>query len=243
MRLPIFVSLVISLTTALVDSALAKAPKTPKLWDHRTTQLASVPQITWSDNASNLRGQLNQDFVFICPPNGSIYKVWGTDVYTDDSSICNAAVHAGLITTRNGGQVTIRIRPGAGFYYGTTRNGVNSRNYGSWGGSFILLGSTRSPGSLQWNGTASNLRGQLNQDFVFICPPNGSIYKVWGTDIYTDDSSICNAAVHAGLITTRNGGQVTIRIRPGAGFYYGTTRNGVNSRNYGSWGGSFIFVR
>ncbi|WP_442947847.1 LCCL domain-containing protein [Nostoc sp.] len=40
-----------------------------------------------------------------------------------------------------------------------------------------------------------------------------------------------------------NGGQVRIRIRPGAASYYGTTRNGVNSRNYGSWGGSFIFVR
>ncbi|WP_442942330.1 LCCL domain-containing protein [Nostoc sp.] len=63
------------------------------------------------------------------------------------------------------------------------------------------------------------------------------------TTVYTDDSSICNAAVHAGLITTRNGGQVRIRICPGAVSYYGTTRNGVNSRNYGSWGGSFIFVR
>ncbi len=138
MRLTIFVSLVISLTT-LVDSALAKAPKTLQLWDHRTTQLAAVPQITWSNNASNLRGQLNQDFAFICPPNGYTYNVWGTDVYTDDSSICNAAVHSGLITTRNGGQVTIRIRPGARSYNGTTRNGVNSLNYGSWGGSFIFV--------------------------------------------------------------------------------------------------------
>ncbi|MHC5670501.1 MAG: LCCL domain-containing protein [Nostoc sp.] len=84
-----------------------------------------------------------------------------------------------------------------------------------------MLGSKRSPGSLQWNSTASNLRGQLNQDFTFICPPNASIFKVWGTDVYTDDSSICNAAVYAGLITTRNGGQVTIRIRPGAGSYMG----------------------
>ncbi|MEH2404421.1 LCCL domain-containing protein [Nostoc sp.] len=242
MRLPIFVSLVISLT-ALVDSALAKSPKTSELWDHRTTQLAAVQQIKWGDNALNLRGRINQDFTFICPSNGYIYKVWGTDVYTDDSSICNAAVHAGLITSRNGGQVRIRIRPGAEFYYGTTRNGLNSRDYGSWRGSFIVLGSTRSPGSIQWNSTASILRGQVNQDFAFICPPNGYIYKVWGTDVYTDDSSICNAAVHAGLITTKNSGQVRIRIRPGAGSYYGTTRNGVNSRNYGSWGGSFIFVR
>ncbi|WP_442938395.1 LCCL domain-containing protein [Nostoc sp.] len=60
---------------------------------------------------------------------------------------------------------------------------------------------------------------------------------------FRDDSSICNAAVHAGLIITRNGGQVRIRIRSGAGSYYGTIRNGVNSRNYGSWGGSFIFLR
>jgi hypothetical protein len=66
---------------------------------------------------------------------------------------------------------------------------------------------------------------------------------VWGTGIYTDDSSICSAAAHAGLITARSGGQVTIKIRPGAKSYNGANRNGVSSQRYGSWKGSFIFTK
>ena len=240
---------VISLTT-LVQSARADSPRVLNLSNEPKNQLIAIQQINWGTNASNLRGRLDQDFTFTCSPNGAVGSVWGTDIYTDDSSICSAAVHAGLITARSGGQVTIRIRPGENFYNGTSRNGVSSQRYGSWGGSFIFLGSTGAPTVaepqvllLDWGNNASNLRGRLDQDFIFDCPSNGRIGSVWGTDIYTDDSSICSAAVHAGLITTRNGGRVTIRIRPGAEFYNGTNRNGVSSQRYGGWGGSFIFVR
>ena len=62
-----------------------------------------------------------------------------------------------------------------------------------------------------------------------------------GTGTYTDDSSICTAAVHAGLITLANGGKVTIEIAPGANSYSGTTANGVTSSSYDSWSGSFTF--
>ncbi|HOT02352.1 MAG TPA: hypothetical protein PLY66_15225 [Acidobacteriota bacterium] len=33
-----------------------------------------------------------------------------------------------------------------------------------------------------------------------------------------------------------------IEIRPGAASYTGSTRNGVKSSNYGSFGGSFVFI-
>ncbi|MGI2909344.1 LCCL domain-containing protein [Tolypothrix sp. VBCCA 56010] len=222
------------LAVTLVNVALAEVPK----------------QITWDANASNLRGRLDQDFTFICPSSGRVGTVWGTDIYTDDSLICSAAVHAGLITAKNGGKVTIRIRPGEDFYNGTTRNGVSSQRYGSWQGSFTFLNSAGLPVAtkpaipfLEWSNNASNLRGRLDQDFTFMCPPNGRVGTVWGTEIYTDDSSICSAAVHAGLITARNGGKVTITIRPGEDSYNGTTRNGVSSQSYGSWQGSFIFAK
>jgi hypothetical protein len=63
---------------------------------------------------------------------------------------------------------------------------------------------------------------------------------VWGTDIYTNDSSICRAALHAGVIST-NGGEVTVHPEPGQNRYLGTTRNGVTTDNYGNWGASFRF--
>ena len=96
-------------------------------------------------------------------------------------------------------------------------------------------------------GTQANendYRGKVGQRFTFYFPPGGTISgRIWGTDLYTDDSSIATAAVHAGLITAQNGGTVTIEIRPGAASYTGSARNGVTSNNYGGWSGSFSFVR
>jgi hypothetical protein len=96
---------------------------------------------------------------------------------------------------------------------------------------------------IDWGNNAVSLRGKNGARFAFNCRPNGSGGSVWGTDIYTDDTSICTAAVHAGLITFASGGRVTIEIRAGQQSYAGTSRNGVSSASYGTWHGSFIFVR
>jgi hypothetical protein len=95
--------------------------------------------ITWSDTASGYRDQVNDTMTFTLVAGGSPGTVWGTDVYTDDSSIGTAAVHAGLITFAAGGTVTIRILPGQASYSGTTRNGVTSLDYGEWPGSFEFV--------------------------------------------------------------------------------------------------------
>lgn len=93
-----------------------------------------------------------------------------------------------------------------------------------------------------WASNVAQYRGQ-NTRVSFDCPAGGSLNNIWGTDIYTDDSSVCTAAVHAGLITFASGGRVTIETRPGAASYTGSTRNGITTGSYGSWGGSFVFVR
>ena len=214
-----------------------------------TAQFPPARKITWDTTAVELRGRLDQDFTYFCPPNGRVGTVWGTDIYTDDSSICSAAVHSGLIGAKEGGAIAIRIRPGESSYAGMTRNGVSSQDYGSWNASFIFLNSEGVPVAIDieiprlgWNQTAVDLRGRLDQDFSYFCLPNGRVSSVWGTNIYTDDSSICSAAVHTGLITTKDGGTITIRIQPGESSYLGSTSNGVSSEDYGIWDGSFIFV-
>lgn len=93
------------------------------------------------------------------------------------------------------------------------------------------------------NGNAVSLRGRNGTRFTFTCRPNQSAVNIWGTNTYTDDSSICTAAVHVGLITFASGGTVAIEIRAGQQSYSGTSRNGVSSNSYGAWHGSFIFVR
>ena len=95
---------------------------------------------SWSLTAAEFRGQDGRRIAVTCAPGGTFGSVWGSDPYTDDSSICTAAVHAGLITPADGGRVVVEVRPGEPAYTGTEANGVTSSDYGSWGGSFIFLG-------------------------------------------------------------------------------------------------------
>lgn len=93
------------------------------------------------------------------------------------------------------------------------------------------------------NPAGQGRRGANGQRFSYSCPGGGTASSVWGTDIYTDDSSICTAAVHAGLINFQSGGTVTIEIRAGQQSYPASARYGVTSREYAAWPGSFVFVR
>jgi hypothetical protein len=103
-------------------------------------------------------------------------------------------------------------------------------------------GAPAPPDAVSWLDSAQEYRGRDGERLSFVCPPDGSLSAVYGTDTYTDDSSICGAAVHAGLISFESGGAVTIEIRPGQESYTGSTRNGVTSSSWGTWAGSFVFV-
>jgi hypothetical protein len=207
----------------------------------------------WTTQADSYRGQNGKQFTITFPAGGVFSpRLWGTDLYTDDSSIGTAAVHAGLITLQNGGTVTFEIRPGASSYQGSTRNGVSSSGYGAFSGSFIFANQgsvvvtpVQPANAIQgtWTTQADNYRGQNGKQVTINFPAGGVLSpRLWGTDLYTDDSSIGTAAVHAGLINPQSGGTVTIEIRPGASSYQGSTRNGITSSGYGGFSGSFIFV-
>jgi LCCL domain len=93
-----------------------------------------------------------------------------------------------------------------------------------------------------WAATASTYRGNIGEHYEYDCPAGGEPHIVWGTDIYTDDSSVCTAAVHLGEITLEDGGSVMIEMAEGQDSYEGTERNGIETSDYGQWGGSFVFV-
>jgi hypothetical protein len=99
------------------------------------------------------------------------------------------------------------------------------------------------PVQAYWNTAADEANGPVGATVTFVCPPDGTAGRVWGTDTYTSDTSVCTAGVHMGLITFARGGSVTIQFRPGQRNYSGSRRNGVESGVYGEWGKSFIFVR
>jgi len=97
-------------------------------------------------------------------------------------------------------------------------------------------------GGLDCNANATLFRGKRWMLYLLRCPRNGTAGGVYGTGVYTDDSKVCSAAVHKGLITLAAGGTVTIKILPGRATYLGSTRNGITSSSYGSWPGSYSFV-
>ena len=68
--------------------------------------------------------------------------------------------------------------------------------------------------------------------------------SVWGGSdgIYTDDSNIAKAAVHAGLVQLNENAVVKIKILPSRNSYSSSTQNGITTSNYGKWGGSYIFI-
>ncbi len=77
----------------------------------------------------------------ICPQNVSSATVWGgPSSYTDDSDICTAAVHAGIIMASAGGTIAVTPREGQASYRGSTANGVTTLSYGSWVGSYTITG-------------------------------------------------------------------------------------------------------
>jgi hypothetical protein len=184
----------------------------------------------------------------ITEPFGS---VWGSGPYTSDSSICSAAVHAGLLTMASRpdgahytGSVTLNRSGGCSTYAPTTANGVTTYSYGSWDSSFFFpeAGDAECAGTLAGIDACPTGMPSGIADITCVCTPEAtSIGSVWGTGVYTDDSAICPAAVHAGVITAA-GGPVTVLRTLGQESYTASLSNGVDSRAYGSWQWSIMFA-
>ncbi len=103
-----------------------------------TATLPEVVAIDCSTQSREIIGENEMSMVVACPAGCTAITLWGTDIYTDDSAICSAAAHAGLTTLKSGGTVRIDSAPGENAYDGTVRNGIESIDYGPWGGSFTL---------------------------------------------------------------------------------------------------------
>ena len=109
---------------------------------------ATATAIDWQTSALDLdlRGMNGERYRFHCPSGKPLpSRVVGSGPYTDDSSICSAAVHAGALRAKDGGDVTIEIRPGEARYPGSERNYVRSSGYErAWSGSFVVVASDAS---------------------------------------------------------------------------------------------------
>lgn len=111
--------------------------------------------------------------------------------------------------------------------------------------------------ALIWLGAAPGASAQPAGGSLMPCPETASAWlpenggcacwaprpaPVWGTDVYTAESAICAAALHAGVIRS-SGGTVRVIAAPGQASYAGSTRNGVTSEAHGAAPRSFRIER
>jgi len=94
--------------------------------------------VTCDDNAQTLLGDPGMTYRVDCPAMCTGGDVYGTDVYTDDSNLCGAALHAGVIDS-SGGTFTVTLAAGQSGYEGSTRNGIASQDWeDAWERSFSV---------------------------------------------------------------------------------------------------------
>ena len=86
--------------------------------------------------------------VDLCDRVGAVYyfrvtgdtngPLWGTDVYTGDSALAVAAVHAGLVAHGATAILRVTVEQPLRQYQGSTRNGVASHDFGPFGTAYRI---------------------------------------------------------------------------------------------------------
>lgn len=99
-------------------------------------------------------------------------------------------------------------------------------------------------------GSLSQYQGQVGKTLAFRVTGaaagaafTGGPGAVWGTDLYTLDSSLALAAVHAGAVRPGQERVVRVTILGPQQNFQGSTRNGISSSPWGQFPGAFRFNR
>uniref|UniRef100_A0A7N6B611 LCCL domain-containing protein n=1 Tax=Anabas testudineus TaxID=64144 RepID=A0A7N6B611_ANATE len=172
-----------------------------------------------------------------CPANclNKKGKVWGTLYYDVQSSICRAAIHFGVIDN-NGGTVNVIRMDKTPFFVRSTKNGIESLSKYKPGNPFMV--SKVEEISVDCYTTVAEICPFKNPSSYcprVFCPSNCKAEPsywspVFGNNIYTDSSSICKAAIHAGAVS--DGGWVDVLPLDKKKSYVGVLKNGIQSERY-----------
>lgn len=214
------------ITVKLKDSAGKES--TEKTLTAKTT--ATIPRPTYqiSSNATVLGG------VSYYPSGTNVIITYANNmtnisgsyriVYDDNTN--NVAWTS---TTNNSAQISLS-KSGTIYMKNTDANGYDGETV-----SVYIQIVQNAPTNMSSYGT------YVGNEYIFTVTGTSS-GSVWGTDIYTSDSNLGKAAVHAGLVSVGESKILKIKMLAGQSSYTGTTRNGVSTYSYGSYSGSYMFV-
>lgn len=180
---------------------------------------------------------------------GKIYKmtitgntggtIWGTNIYTNDSYIPKAAVHAGVVTVGQTKEVYIKIVEGLNDYPSTTQNGITSDVWGAWGLSYQFVNepssykANTSGGQVEWcviyDYDASNQRYRIGIDKREFTGTNVSsnsvsklkLFDLWDGDVTfkSDDGTWAEYWIYTPTQFNYGGSSFASKLRAGNGFY------------------------
>ena len=91
--------------------------------------------MAYPGNLTALHNQIGKTF-YIRVTGGPGGSVWGADVYTSDSTLATAAVHAGAVQAGQTAVVRVTIVAPPNGFQGSTRNGVTSMPFPNYPGAY-----------------------------------------------------------------------------------------------------------
>ncbi|CAF98015.1 unnamed protein product, partial [Tetraodon nigroviridis] len=163
-------------------------------------------------------------------------KVVGTVYYEMQSSVCRAGLHAGVIDN-DGGWMDVTRQGRKDFFIKSYKNGVQSLGKYQSANSFTVSRVTVK--AITCETTAAQLCSY--QKPAKHCPrlycqrncleENPHLSRVIGTRIYSDKSSICRAAIHAGVIRNEAGGYIDVMPMDMKKHYTASYQNGIFSES------------
>ncbi|XP_072275886.1 uncharacterized protein [Pyxicephalus adspersus] len=165
-----------------------------------------------------------------CPENCEIEegKVQSTDAYNSETPICVAAIHSGILGKGHKSFILEKKKKENKFVVRSYTEGEEEKK------------PTKLP---EVNASCSTTGEMLTEPFTNVTCPHGCITQkipVKGNGVYTEDSSICRAAIHAGVLTN-DGGHCTVQKTKGRKTYDDSINYGVKSVMSGPWPKSFEF--
>uniref|UniRef100_A0A665VL81 LCCL domain-containing protein n=1 Tax=Echeneis naucrates TaxID=173247 RepID=A0A665VL81_ECHNA len=163
-------------------------------------------------------------------------KVVGTVYYEMQSSVCRAGLHAGVIDN-DGGWMDVTRQGRKDFFIKSNKNGVQSLGKYQSANSFTV--SRVAVKAITCETTVAQLcpyQKPAKHCPRLYCPRScieekAHISRVIGTGIYSDKSSICWAAVHAGVIRNDVGGYIDVMPVDKRKLYIASYQNGISSES------------
>jgi hypothetical protein len=200
--------------------------------DAPTGKKTAAPRLTLTctDSVKSLGTKVKNAFSGTCPKGCTTGPVWGSGPYTTDSRICAAAVHAGAISSEDGGDVDVVISAGLQSYKGSTKNGVTSGAWTSFPESFDVTGE---------NGGGQKKTGTDEPPPATVALFAGKYSSNWGTTTFTQDGTKVSGVYPGGTLACTVIKEVSIAC---TWFENGTsgrafmTRNATSGVLSGSWG-------